>query len=304
MRLMNSPIVSVVMSVRNGGNGIRDSINSILEQKDIDLELVLIDDGSTDDTSGLLTAIAKKDPRVRLLKREGRGLTRALIEGCEVAKGEFIARQDAFDYSMPDRLLTQVTYLKDDESASMCSSYVRFVTVEGEIIFKQSSSEAVAIEGLTGIVHGSTMFRKRDYAKVGGYRKHFYYAQDVDLWSRLVEVGKHIIVPKYLYDNCLYPDSISGSRRKEQIKLHTYILNATKARRAGMDDSRWLNKAAIFSEKCRAKSKKKINNSQGAYFIGSCLIDSNPSLAKKYLKFSICSNPLNFRARLKLMGIK
>lgn len=301
---MNLPLVSVVMSVRNGGIKLNETIQSILEQKYIDFEFILIDDGSTDGTRIVLTEIAARDPRIRLLVRDGRGLTTSLIEGCLQARGQFIARQDAYDYSMPERLRSQAYIFQTEPTTSLCSTHVRFITEEKVTLPIQSPTESLARDGLSGIIHGSTMFRKSDYMKVGGYRKQFYYAQDVDLWSRLVEVGSHIVIPEVLYENCLYPGSISGSRRKEQLTLHSFIVGATQARKAGRDEDKWLAKASYFSEKYRIASKKKINYSSGAYFIGACLLNKHPVLAKKYLKMSLQSNPLNLRARLKLLNLR
>jgi glycosyltransferase involved in cell wall biosynthesis len=301
---MHLPLVSVVMSVRNGGIEILGSIQSVLRQEDVDFEFIIIDDGSTDDTRLVLTEIAARDPRIKLLIREGRGLTISLIEGCEQARGQFIARHDAYDHSLPKRLRSQADLLQADPASSMCSSHVRFITKEKVTLLIQSPTESVAREGLSGIIHGSTMFRKSDYVKVGGYRKEFYYAQDVDLWSRLVEIGSHIVIPEILYENCVYPNSISGSRRKEQTTLHAFIVGATQARRAGRNENTWLEKASCFSEKCRTGSKKRPNYSSGAYFIGACLSKEHPLLAKKYLQMSLQSNPLNLRARLKILRLR
>lgn len=301
---MTTPLVSVVMSVRNGGINLLDTIYSILEQKQVDIEFIIIDDGSTDDTSLVLEKVSSEDLRVKILKRDHRGLTASLIEGCHEAKGKFIARQDAYDYSLQDRLTQQVEMLESNIDASMCSSYVRFITKERVSVFIQKMDQSTQNQGLSGVIHGSTMFRKADYIKVGGYRHHFYYAQDVDLWSRLVEVGKHIVLPQVLYENCIYPGSISGSRRKEQVFLHHLISQAAKARRSGSDETRWLSKASLYSQKCRANIHKRYNVSDGAYFIGSCLVNSDPLLAKKYLQMSLKSNPFNIRARLKVLGLK
>jgi glycosyltransferase involved in cell wall biosynthesis len=301
---MHSPLVSVVMSVRNGGSKIIESIHSILNQKDIDFEFILINDGSTDNTLSLLTELAVKDSRIVLLNRPSRGLTASLIEGCATAKGEFIARQDAYDYSMPARLQIQANELQKNPAASLCSCQVRFITRENATVFIQSPNKTPDNDGLSGIIHGSTMFRKSTYEKVGGYRKEFYYAQDVDLWSRLLETGRHIVIPKVLYENCLFPGSISGSRKNEQRKLHRLIVGATQARRKGSSEDAWLKRASQFSEWCKKNSQKPSNKSQGAYFIGSCLVGQNLSLAKKYLQLSIQSNPLNFRARLKILSLR
>jgi glycosyltransferase involved in cell wall biosynthesis len=301
---MHLPLVSVVMSVRNGGIKLNETIRSVLEQECIDFEFILIDDGSTDDTRRVLTEFAARDPRIRLLIRDGRGLTISLIEGCEEARGQFIARQDAYDYSMPGRLRRQADVLQTQPTASMCSSHVRFITEEKVTLPIQTHTESAARDGLSGIIHGSTMFRKSDYIKAGGYRKEFYYAQDVDLWSRLVEVGRHIIIPELLYENCIYPGSISGSRKKEQTTLHSFIVGATQSRKVGKNEDKWLAKASYFSEKYRIASMKRTNNSSGAYFIGACLLNKHPVLAKKYLQMSLQSNPLNLRARLKILNLR
>jgi glycosyltransferase involved in cell wall biosynthesis len=301
---MNAPLVSVVMGVRNGGAALLESINSILEQRGVEFEFIIIDDGSTDDTESVLSDVCANDSRVKLIKRKPSGLTISLIEGCKAANGKYIARQDAHDYSLPNRLSNQVATLEANPDASMSSSHVKFITQERATVFTKLNTDSIVNDGLSGIIHGSTMFRKDSYFKVGGYRHQFYYAQDVDLWSRLVEVGEHIVIPEVLYENCLYPGSISGSKRKEQIALHKLITKATRARRSGADESIWLNKAFIFSNKCRKNTAHKGDNSNGAYFIGSCLARSNPLLAKKYFDMSIKSNPFNLRARLKTLGIK
>jgi glycosyltransferase involved in cell wall biosynthesis len=301
---MKAPLVSVVMSVRNGGNSLLDSIHSILDQEDIDIEFIIIDDGSTDDTLSVLLNVSYQDARVKILQRNHRGLTSSLIEGCKEAQGKFIARQDAYDYSLQGRLKQQALALESTPDASMCSSHVRFITKEKVPVFTQKTHESMLNDGLSGVIHGSAMFRKDDYSKVGGYREEFYYAQDVDLWSRLVEVGNHIVLPSVLYENSIYPGSISGSRRKEQLFLHRLISCATKARRSGLDEGRWLRKASGYSQKFRTNIDRKDKSSDGAYFIGSCLLKNNPSLAKKYFQMSLNSNPFNIRARLKILGIK
>jgi len=299
---MHLPLVSVVMSVRNAGKELLGSIYSILDQENISFELIVINDGSTDETGTILANIAQKDPRITVLTREARGLTASLIEGCEHAQGEFIARQDAYDYSMPERLNAQAYYLATRPSASMCSSHVRFITKERATVLVSSEKVVNFEKTFTGIIHGSVMFRKKDYEKAGGYRRQFYYAQDVDLWSRLVEIGEHIVVPKVLYENCIYPGSISGSRKKEQTKFHQFIVAASKARRLGEQESIWLAKASTFSKHCQSAIKNK-NTSSGAYFIGACLINTHPLLAKKYLLMTLDSNPFHLRARLKILSL-
>src|SRR5262245_61573626 len=89
------PDVSVVMSVYNGADKLGETIDSILSQDGISLEFIVVNDGSNDESEGFLNNCAKRDPRIRVLHQENQGLTRALINGCALARGEYIARQDA-----------------------------------------------------------------------------------------------------------------------------------------------------------------------------------------------------------------
>jgi glycosyltransferase involved in cell wall biosynthesis len=301
--LMDLPLVSVVMSVRDVGDKVLDTISSIQEQEGVDFEFLIVNDGSTDDTLAVLRRVEQTDPRIRILDRKPRGLTQALIEACQLARGDFIARQDAYDYSTKARLVTQASALAANQNATMISSHVRFITQERETVFISTPEASDLSNTLTGVIHGSVMFRKSDYLKVGGYRREFYYAQDVDLWSRLIEVGEHILVSKILYENCLFPGSISGSRKREQETLHKIILQASQARKTGHSETLCLARAAAFSDQCQRQKKRRKDLGKGSYFIAACLVKKNPDLAKKYLEQTIRHNPLHMRARLKMLRL-
>jgi glycosyltransferase involved in cell wall biosynthesis len=268
------------------------------------LEFIVIDDGSDDCTLDILREAALRDGRLRFISREKRGLTSSLIEGCAMAKGRFIARQDANDISLPGRFETQAKVLLSNENISLCSTHVRFVTEEGITALTACTDENQSVNGLKGIIHGSTMMSRKHYDLVGGYRSSFYYAQDVDLWSRLLEIGQHIIIPRIYYEALLFSDSISGSRKKEQEKFFFYIRSATKSRQDGQSDEIWLKKAELYSKKCRSLGGSPRRVANGAYFIGACLLQHNPSLAKKYFGLAIKHDPTHLRARLKLAVLR
>ena len=103
------PLVTVLVAVHNGGAALRASVDSILGQTFADFELVVVDDGSTDDTAGFLASVA--DSRLRVLSGPHQGLGAALRRGLDRARGEYIARQDADDIAHPDRLTAQVAFL-------------------------------------------------------------------------------------------------------------------------------------------------------------------------------------------------
>lgn len=298
-----SPIISVVMGVRNAESILAQTISSVLLQDMPDFEFIIIDDGSVDKTPHILQEAQEKDSRIVVITREGRGLTEALIEGCSIARGKYIARQDAGDISLPGRLTSQLRLLQDQSNIAMCSTLVRFVTLEGITAFV-TSSDKMEEDKLTGIIHGSVMMRRDMYEQSGGYRRQFYYAQDVDLWSRIMELGDHYCLPLVYYEGLLFPDSISGSKKKEQERLFSLIKELKKARRSGMEETVLLDLAGKLSLSYRKQSTRKKSTASGAYFIASCLATREPQLAAKYLKLVLKSNPTHLRAMIRLALIK
>ncbi len=296
-----APLVSVVMGVRNGASSLAATLDSLASQEEVNLEIVVINDGSSDDTGEILAAYAARDPRLRVLERRGRGLTRSLIEGCQVARGPFIARQDAGDLSLPGRLQRQLRCLEEHPDASLCSTHVRLVVPEGATARVNTPEPRDLADGLTGpAIHGSVMMRRSAYERAGGYRPMFYFAQDIDLWSRMVEIGTHLVVPEVLYEATLSPGSISGSRRQEQDAFHALIVAATQARRSGEEETPWLTQAEALSDRCRDSGAEPHRQADGAYFIGACLTRERPDLARLYLRQALALNPWHLKARLKL----
>jgi glycosyltransferase involved in cell wall biosynthesis len=110
--------MSVVMSVYNGVNRLHETMESILSQEGVSLEFIVIDDGSKDGSDVVLDNYARHDARVRIVHQENQGLTRALIRGCEAARGKYIARQDAGDISLPNRLRLQKAVLDQQEDCA------------------------------------------------------------------------------------------------------------------------------------------------------------------------------------------
>jgi len=298
------PDVSVVMGVRNAADTIASTVESLTSQQGPSLEILIVDDGSTDDTGIILQSLASRDSRLRVLSGPPRGLTACLIDGCSAAQGRYIARQDAGDWSLPGRFAAQLECLEASSGAVLCSTHVRCTVGDDITIELKQVPEESLQDGLTGPAHhGSVMMRRDAYFKSGGYRSMFYFAQDIDLWSRLTELGSHLVVPKVLYRAEASPGSISGSRRAEQEQFHRMIVACTNARRSGASEAPFLLEAEQLSQRCRQLRRSPKRIAAGNYFIGSCLLSSHPELARNYLKAAIKNNPLHLRARLKLMRL-
>jgi len=303
---MADPLVSVVMGVRNGGADLEPAVSSVLDQENVDLELVVVDDGSDDGSDAVLAALAAHDGRLRVLRRTGRGLTAALIEGCAEARGRFLARQDAGDLSLPGRLQRQVACMEADPSAVLCSTHSSLVVPEGTAIAVNAPEESDLADGLAMTPqHGCVLMRREAYLRVGAYRRCFYFAQDLDLWSRLVEIGRHRVIPEILYEARIDPGSISGMRRREQDAFHRLIVQAAHARREGCSEAPWLERAEALSDRCRrGLPRSSRRKAAGAYFLGASLSDREPGLARRYLQQAVALDPLHWRARWKLARLR
>ncbi len=219
------------MGVYNAGGTLRETLDSILTQEEADFELIAVDDGSTDGCGALLDEYAARDRRLRVLHQDNRGLTRSLITGCAAAAGRFIARQDAGDLSHPRRLTMQQRMLDENQEVVLVSCATAYVAPECEPLWISRSTgvgftpAAILDPSRPGFLsdgpthHGSAMFRRDAYERVGGYRAAFYYGQDFDLWYRLAALGKFQTVDEVLYTARISPDSISRTARPRQERL-------------------------------------------------------------------------------------
>src|SRR5262245_21944801 len=202
------PEVSVVMSVYNGASHLAATLDSILSQEGVELEFIVVNDGSRDKSGQILNEYAQRDSRLRIIHQENTGLTRALIRGCGTARGEFIARQDVGDLSLPGRLARQRVILDAEPDVVMVSCATRYVGPSEEEVYTVAQSSEELEEGLRQLTiekmrgpssHPSVMLRRSTYEQVGGYRAAFPVAQDLDLWMRISEVGRCLAMPEVLY---------------------------------------------------------------------------------------------------------
>jgi glycosyltransferase involved in cell wall biosynthesis len=311
MSALHPPAVSVVMSVHNGAAHLSASVESILSQQGVDLELVIVDDGSTDNTGAILRNYAAQDRRVRLLEQRHAGLTAALVRGCADAGGQYVARQDVGDVSLPGRLFAQKAALDHDEGVSFVSCWTEFVGPGGEFLFQGTgtgkASAAVRIlsrDEVTGAIdgpscHPSVMFRKDAYRAAGGYRKEFYFGQDWDLWYRLAEVGKFQMIGRTLYRAAITPGSISGRHRGAQERLATLARSALLRRLDGGSDKDILKEAASVRPTLNQATDRQAE-AAWLYFIGECLRRNRNPRARSYLWQAARKNPLALKSWFRL----
>jgi len=187
---VSAPRVSVVMPVRNGAAYLDEAVGSVLSQTLDDLELIVVDDGSTDDTPAILERLARSDGRVRVLRTDALGLTPALNTGWRAASADYVARLDADDVALPTRLAKQAAFLDTHPRVGVVGSAYVPLSHTGERlgIVRYPGDDAtlrVDLRRYNCLPHPTVMVRRAALEEAGGYRLD--QAEDYDLWLRISE---------------------------------------------------------------------------------------------------------------------
>lgn len=206
--------ISVLMSVYNGDRFLREAIESILRQKMTDFEFIIVDDGSTDGSTGIIRSYP--DPRVKLVQQENRGLSAALNVGLRLAQGRYIARMDADDISMPNRLALQYQFLESHPGCVAVGSNVMLIDSQGNYLYTTDQprgwDEIRCLLPRTPFYHSSTMFRKDAALQCGGYFEPIrHYFEDIVFFNRLVRIGELRNLQTPLVKYRLVPSSLTNT---------------------------------------------------------------------------------------------
>lgn len=226
------PKISVIMGAYNCSKTVEKAIDSILEQTYKDWEFIICDDGSTDNTWQVLKEKSAGHPNIVLLKNEiNSGLAATLNRCIDIASGEFLARQDADDLSLPTRFEEQISYLEGNKGISVLGAYIGlFSDKQGRwgIIRLPESPRLSDWLMDTAVAHASVMMRRNDVVAAGKYNPSALRVEDYDLWSRMISKGYQIrTLPRMLYD---VHWNFSDYRRKKikyrfieaKFKFHAY----------------------------------------------------------------------------------
>lgn len=220
-----SPLVSVILPAYNMAADLPRAIDGILAQTWGHLELILIDDGSSDETPTIIDDYARRDARVRAFRNPtNRGLIATLNRGLDLAEGELIARQDADNQSFPQRIETQVRYLEahpdvglvatrvyvvDDPSQTLSehilpATFVPTALMQWELLFNNCFS------------HDTVVMRRAVVAAAGGYRAERLHAEDYDLWSRIGRTAWIALLPDVLATWYRNPGGVGARHQQTQ----------------------------------------------------------------------------------------
>jgi hypothetical protein len=215
------PLISVVMPVRNGGRWLGEAIDSVVRQTLRDLELLVIDDGSTDQTPEILNDWSRRDRRVRGLRQSSLGLVAALNYGLAEARAPFLARLDADDRAAPQRLKRQVTVLNDNSSFGLLGSWAQRIDESGRPrgeLKPETSPQKLAdiLKRGNPFIHSTIVLRTEIARRLGGYRSAFEAAEDYDLWLRMSEVTVLANLPEPLVQYRRHRANVTARRAIRQ----------------------------------------------------------------------------------------
>lgn len=242
-----TPSVSVLLPVYNAERYVVQAVQSILDQTYRDFELILINDGSTDSSLSILEPFAARDPRIRLISRENRGLVHTLNEGLSLARGAFIARMDADDIADPLRFEKQVAFLQIHTQCVAVGCRTYLIDHEGQplrpqkvVLCTHEEIDRALLSGKTGIIsHPTAMIRTDALLKVNGYRD-LAPCEDYDLWLRLAEIGQLANMPEILLHYRFHNHSYSYQRIQLSRQLVPSLIKEAYARR-NMHEAQQMN---------------------------------------------------------------
>lgn len=235
---MITPVVSVLMPVYNSGKFLSDAIKSILNQTLTDFELIIIDDGSTDESLAIAKYYSELDSRVSVYNQKNKGISLTRNRLLSLSKAKYIAWMDSDDVSLPDRLLNQYGYLQENANIIAVGCKTELIDEkENPLCLWNSPTSHTEIDKLHisgnggAIIFSSAMMRKDAVLSAGGFDENLTGAEDLCLFLRLAEVGELANIDKVglLYRQHL--KSISHNSKKTILNDKAKVIEAACKRR-------------------------------------------------------------------------
>jgi glycosyltransferase involved in cell wall biosynthesis len=288
---MNTPLITVLMPAYNAEKYIGEAIASVLDQTLADLELLVINDGSTDDTENIINSFT--DPRIRLINQTNQGIASALNIGLLNARAEIIARFDADDVCMPDRLQRQYDFLSNNPDHIIVGSNARYIDMYDEYVYTgrmlaYTDEEIRKLIFITcPLIHSATMFWKKPVLLAGSYNTHAYAFEDHLLWSKLLKHGKAFNLAETLIKVRLSPGSVSIDEKWRTKRFREIKSDAIRSGDISEEEGKEL--LGILHEQDNSKIK------EGSYYalLGKKYLWDNhqPAKARMNLKKTIRIHP-------------
>jgi glycosyltransferase involved in cell wall biosynthesis len=212
------PLVSIILPVYNGATYLQQTLDSIKAQTLTNWELIAIDDGSKDDSGKILRDFAASEPRTRIISRENRGLIATLNEGVQAARGTWIARIDADDICLPERLEKQIAWA-EKQQADLCGGIIERIGIDAghSWVFPASTQGTYAWLLFRSAFAHPTIIIKRELALKFPYSADFLHAEDYELWTRLALAGVPMTnIPERVLRYRVHEEQVSTAKKDAQ----------------------------------------------------------------------------------------
>ena len=210
---MHQISISVLLPVYNGEKYLEEAVQSILAQTLPDFELIILDDGSLDSSRKIAEEFALRDSRVRVISRKNKGLVPTLNEMIDLANGKYLARMDADDISLPDRLKEQYEFMENHPEVGVCGSwYENFGSgTDSSLCCPPVSHDLIKASLLFGpeLAHPSVFIRKSVLGNDIRYNPEYLYCEDYKLWIELIDRTHFAVIPKVLFKYRIHENQVT-----------------------------------------------------------------------------------------------
>jgi glycosyltransferase involved in cell wall biosynthesis len=291
---INNPAITVLMPAYNAGNYIGEAIASVLAQSFTDFELLIVNDGSTDQTLEVINQF--NDPRIVVVHQKNLGVSLALNNGLQHARSNYIARFDADDICYPNRLQVQYDFMQRHPEYQIVGSGADYMDVEGNYLFTQepagySNSQLQQLKySVCPLIHSCVMYKKDTVLSYGGYNEYAYTFEDHFLWLDILKDHQACNLPEALIKIRINPESITIDEKWRPRKFLTIKYTALKKRSITERDSIRLQQI------CREQYSHKVKHGSYYALCGKKFLLNNyqPQKARAHMAKAISIHPLRF----------
>ena len=292
------PKVSVVLPVYNGEKYLAQAIESILIQTLGDFELIIVDDGSTDQSPRIINSF--QDSRIRVLRQSNQRLAHSLNNGIRASRGDYIARMDADDIAEKERLRLQAEFLDEHSDYVLVGTNALVMDEDGVGLYTtdypqddNDLREMLVTAGINPFVHGSVMFRKKAAVTCGLYTTRWLnnIIEDLLLWRRIVQMGKVANLPDVLYRYRLSPGAVTALPDSEAVRMRKTLRRIVADEQVSEQDVQELETLSTGVDPARRRSYYELRI---AKIYLERLLDQRG--ARRHLSRAIRAYPLNDKA--------
>lgn len=292
--MTDQPRISVLMPAYNAGVYIAEAIRSVISQTFTDFELILVDDGSEDNTLAVAESFA--DSRIRIIRQKHAGVAQALNTGLAASAAKYIARFDADDICFPERLAVQYRFLEEDPTYELVGCDAEYISADGAHLFNfsclsRSNEEIVeSIHTRCPFIHSGVMYRREIVVALGGYDERAHHFEDHLLWVQLIRRARCCNLPVPLIRVRINPASATIDERWRGKKFAR--IKGEVIRRGSVTEEEGEMLLVIITQQDKQKMK------QGSYhaLCGKKYLANNyqPGKARWHVSRAIRANPLRW----------